>query len=189
LLRANEMAALDADTRALFVRCGLEGSLKTIESSAALGENLRRTLVEAGVADSGCAKHVGAHLLNITTGLAGHPEGRAVVARFIADGRLATAAQVTAAVAWVKANMKEGFTGSPDIGALEKACGVGVSFTDEQIQARVSERAGWGVGGGEGVHGADSHALLAAKCIVHPAAAFCFLPRPCLPVCGRASTG
>ena len=59
------------------------------------------------------------------------------MARYIADGRLITAPQVSAAVDFFKKRTPDA---AYEAAEFERAVGAGVRFTDEQVKGKVSNR-------------------------------------------------
>jgi glutaminyl-tRNA synthetase len=94
------------------------------------------SIIDAHGLEDGCSKETGALVILLATTLpASAIEHRPLLMEYILGGKIATNDQVTAAVKYVTAQ-----AGSKmDKGALEKAAGVGVDVTDEDVASAVSQ--------------------------------------------------
>lgn len=125
---------MEAD-RELFSKVGLEGALKQVEANPALGTALKQVLDAAGITE--CDKATGNLLFAVAGSL---PDARShrrdVLAKMIASGALATSAQVAAALDFFKKKTPDADYTQAD---LDKACGAGIKFSEEQIAAKVAD--------------------------------------------------
>ena len=112
-----------------------DGALKQVAAKASLSVALKDTLLASGLT-SGSDARVGNLLFLVASGV---PETRVsrreMLALHIASGKLRTAAQVTAAIDFVK---KASGEGDIDVAAFSKACGLGVVVTDADLSAAAS---------------------------------------------------
>ena len=121
---------IDAD---LLKRYGLEGAVKTVELNPAMFPAVKQTLEASGLASADTK--TGNLLFNLSSGL---PEPRLArrdfVARYVGEGKLLNGAQLTAAMDFFK---KRGPDAEFSIPEFEAACGSGITFSDEQLGAKV----------------------------------------------------
>ena len=120
-------------------RCGMsEAESKRVSGNAKLRRNVVEVFeVDAGLGASGDAlpKQVGAALYMLATkypssAAALAPERRRTIARYCADSRIRTSAQVDAAIAYMQ-SLAEG--AAIDAPAFEESCGVGVEVGDAEL--------------------------------------------------------
>jgi glutaminyl-tRNA synthetase len=131
---ATEISPQDA---AYFHSFGLagDGALKQVAAKASLSVALKDTLLASGLT-SGSDARVGNLLFLVASGLPDtRVSRRALLALHIASGKLRTAAQVTAAIDFLKKAPGEG---DIDVAAFSKACGLGVIVTDADLAAAAS---------------------------------------------------
>jgi hypothetical protein len=133
------------DIAPLLERLGLDGTLKQMGQNAALGAAVAATVAASGVAPDDLDKARAALLCSIAAGV---PENRAprreLLARYVGERKLTTPQQVNAAIDFVKKKTPDA---AIDAAEFEAACGAGVSFTDEQIKAKVRPHIGCAVHG------------------------------------------
>ena len=133
--RYHTMAA--AELSAEFSVWGLEGALKQLAAKPALVAPLREALAATGLAAGGAPKNVGNLIFTMVSGLS---EARAplrpFLSRAIGSGALRTVDQVRAALDFAE---REGGRGEVDAAAFEAACGVGVAFSQAQLEERARD--------------------------------------------------
>jgi len=130
---------MDDCKRAALSRLGLDSALKSLEKSVALADALLETAAAAGIDATKPSPTIGPLLLAVVTGLGAAPEKaarRAFVAQYIADGRLGSDKQATAAAAFFKARPADAAFSPPE---FEEACGAGVHITEAQMTERAAE--------------------------------------------------
>ncbi len=124
---------------AMFERIGLTQAkaLETI-ANAKFASNLETILKEAKVAESGCDRVAGNHFYTLVSKLP--PEGSALsksnrgdLYAAIADGRIKSVPQITAAINYFKT--KTAF----NLAEFEAECGVGVVVTPDEIKATIAK--------------------------------------------------
>ena len=127
------MAAPPAIDVELLGRYGLEGALKTIGLNPGMFPAVKATLEASGLAHAD--SKTGNLLFNLTSGLTDPRIARRdFVARYVGEGKLVNGAQLTAAMDFFK---KRAPDAEFSVAEFETACGAGVTFTDEQLGAKV----------------------------------------------------
>lgn len=123
------------DVAAFCAKFGLEAQTKAASTNAAVLAALKQVVAASGL--ESCDKAVGTLLNTVATGLNDKlAVRRDAVAKYVGSGALKSSAQVTAAIDFFK---KRAADAPFDTAEFEKACGVGISFTEADIKARASE--------------------------------------------------
>lgn len=131
---------MDDSRKALITRLGLEGSMKTLEKSAALLDALVQTAEASGLDLSASHPNVGSLLLNVAQELSGAADRRAYIAKYIGNGKLANKPQVAAGINLLKKlPMGTPVEGNVKDADFETATGAGITFTEDAIKARGQE--------------------------------------------------
>ncbi len=116
----------------------MEGALKQIEKNPALATVLLECIAHSGLSPETCDKSAG----NLLFTIAGAPlEGgrshrRSFLAQAVGSGKLRTSKQMAAALDFVK---RKAGDAELSAGEFDAACGVGVAFTQAQVEARAVE--------------------------------------------------
>ncbi len=122
----------------LFKAFGLEGALKQIEKNPSLATALLACIEASGLSAGSADKGAG-NLLFTLAGASfegGRGPRRAYIAQAVGSGRLRTAKQVAAALDFVKRKAGDAELSSEE---FDRACGVGVTFTQAEVEARARE--------------------------------------------------
>lgn len=124
----------------LFKSFGCEGALKKIDENPALGVALKSVIESSGISPDNVEKGVGNLLFTIASTI---PENRAhrraFIAKYVSAKKIVNAAQVNAAVDFMKKKVPDA---AIDEAEFEKAAGVGITFTEEEIVAHVKKTIG-----------------------------------------------
>jgi len=113
----------------------LENVAKNVLANPSLFTAIEQVVKASGLTTA--EKNIGSLLYNVAVGISdSRAHRRDIVAKYIGTGQLRIAAQVTAAIDYIKKR-------TPDAvfppGEFEKACGLGIYFTPEQIEAQVKK--------------------------------------------------
>eukprot|EP00762_Andalucia_godoyi_P002909 ANDGO_04178.mRNA.1 putative glutamine--tRNA ligase len=122
----------------LFERIGVEATnAKAMSKNTKLASYLA-DLISSVNLSSGCDKAIGAQLVTLATRVSVNSRSHGpFVAKYIAEQKLRTNAQVDAAVNYINRIGDE--VAQIDAAAFENECGVGVSFTAEQLTAKLDD--------------------------------------------------
>lgn len=121
------------EINALLTAFRIESVSKNVLANPALFTAFQQVVKASGLTTA--EKNIGTLLYNVAGGISeSRAHRRDEVAKYIGNGQLRITAQVTAAIDYIKKH-------TPDAvyppGEFEKACGLGVYFTNEQIEQQV----------------------------------------------------
>lgn len=131
--RVVALARMDDADKALFESFGLAGALKQIGTNPALGTAVKQIIAASGLNGTNVDKSIGNMLFTAASALNdARAHRRDYIAKYIGSGEIKGTQNLNAALDFLKKKTPDAeFTDDE----FEKACGVGVDFTDAQIKS------------------------------------------------------